>query len=186
MAARSSFSWTFAPSSVDDMRASRVRSHGTRRHDADKSLVGFVVGDVAYAVPVHAVREIVNPLPVVPLPRAPAAVPGVSDYRGDVVPVVDMRVRLGLPVFAETRRTKWIILDVGGKFIALVVDSVTEVFGTANVALRTAPLLGGGELERGISSVASHGDKLVFVLDIATLRSVVDGVVLPQALESAP
>jgi purine-binding chemotaxis protein CheW len=145
-----------------------------------------VVGDVSYAVPVHAVREIVNPLLVVPLPRAPASVPGVSEYRGDVVPVVDMRVRLGLPASGDTRRTKWIILDIGGKYIALVVDSVTEVFGTANVALRTAPLLGGGELERGISQVATHGDKLVFVLDIATLKSVTDGVALPSALESSP
>jgi len=171
---------------MKNMRSSRVRSHGARRHDADKSLVGFVVGDVSYAVPVHAVREIVNPLVVVPLPKAPVSVPGVSDYRGDVVPVVDMRIRLGLPTAADTRRTKWIILDIGGKFIALIVDSVTEVFGTQNVALRTAPLLGGGEKERGISQVASHGDKLVFVLDIATLKAVTDSVAIPNALESAP
>jgi purine-binding chemotaxis protein CheW len=151
-----------------------------KRHDPDKSLVGFVVGEVSYAVPIHAVREIVNPLAIVPLPHAPEAVPGVSDYRGDVVPVVDMRLRLGLPQVTPTRRTKWIILDVGGRFVALVVDSVTEVFGTANVALRTAPPLGGGELTRGISSVANHESKMVFVLDIGTLKSATDSVELSR------
>jgi purine-binding chemotaxis protein CheW len=156
-----------------------------KRHDPDKSLVGFVVGEVAYAVPIHAVREIVNPLAIVPLPKAPEFVPGVADYRGDVVPVVDMRTRLGLPRTTATRRTKWIVLDVGSRFVALVVDSVTEVFGTANVALRSAPPLGGGELARGISSVANHESRMVFVLDVTTLKSVTESLELAGGGSSA-
>jgi purine-binding chemotaxis protein CheW len=155
----------------------RERARRTqKRHDPDKSLVGFIVGEVAYAVPIHAVREIKNAETIVPLPKAPEFVLGVADYRGDVVPVVDMRLRLGLPAVSPTRRTKWIVLDVGGRFIALVVDSVTEVFGTANVALKSAPPLGGGELARGISSVANHESRLVFVLDVTTLKSATDSL----------
>ena len=52
------------------------------RHDPSKDLVGFLVGDVMYAVRIDVVREIVNPLAVIDLPRAPETVKGVADYRG--------------------------------------------------------------------------------------------------------
>src|SRR5690242_7629554 len=111
------------------------------RHDPLKNLVGFVVGEVEYAVPIGRVREIANPLPVVELPRAPPGVGGVADYRGDVVPVVDLRVRFGLPNLDTTRKTKWIVIDVGGRFAALVVDYVTDVFGTGGIEPQPAPAL---------------------------------------------
>ncbi len=144
--------------------------HQRQRHDPSKNLVGFVVGDVEYAVVIGAVREIANPLAVVALPRAPPAVSGVADYRGEVVPVVDLRVRFGLTASALTRRTKWIILDVGDRFAALVVDAVTEVFGTGGAELLPAPSLGGGDDMRGITSVTRHAGTLVFVLDHTRFR----------------
>src|SRR4029077_11454831 len=100
---------------------------------------------------------IANPLPLVSLPHAPRSVIGVADYRGEVVAVVDLRARFGLAPAEVTRKTKWIVVDVGpgapletaesspaGR-LALVVDAVTEVFGRAGTKLRPAPTLGGGE-----------------------------------------
>ena len=131
------------------------------RHDPSKDLVGFLVGDVMYAVRIDVVREIVNPLGVVELPRAPKTVKGVADYRGEVVPVIDLRERFGLPAVPTSRKTKWIVLDVGaaigarrrasppsisgGRYAALVVDAVTEVFGLGGGELRPAPPLGAGD-----------------------------------------
>ena len=74
-----------------------------RRADRTKNLVGFLVGDVRYAVDILRVREIINPLGVVPLPHAPPVVVGVSDHRGQVVPVIDLRKRFGLPSAEATR-----------------------------------------------------------------------------------
>jgi len=147
------------------------------RHDPLKNLVGFLVGDVQYAVPIARVREIANPLEVVALPHAPRAVSGVSDYRGEVVPVVDMRVRFGLPPHERTRRTKWLVVDLGERLCAMIVDGVTEVFGTGGQELRPAPPLGGGEDVRGIAGVTSHVGKLVFVLDTSKLRVLTEPMV---------
>jgi purine-binding chemotaxis protein CheW len=144
------------------------------RHDPSKNLVGFVVGQVEYAVAIARVKEIANPLEVVALPHPPPAVVGVADYRGDVVPVVDLRTRFGLQAAAATRRTKWIVVDVSGRLVALVVDAVTEVFGTGGAELRPAPTLGGGDDVRGIAGVANHGKGLVFVLDTARLRDLTE------------
>ncbi len=147
-----------------------------QRHDPSKSLVGFLVGDVQYAVPIARVREIVNPLDMVALPHAPLGVIGVADYRGDIVPVVDLRTRFRLEPAELTRKTKWIEVDVVGRNVALVVDAVTGVFGTGGADLRPAPSLGGGDEARGIAAATNHGGRLVFVLDTARLRELTDPI----------
>ncbi|HZU81808.1 MAG TPA: chemotaxis protein CheW [Polyangiaceae bacterium] len=180
------------------------------RHDPSKNLVGFVVGEVEYAVAIARVKEIANPLPLVALPHAPRAVVGVADYRGEVVPVVDLRLRFGLPASEATRKTKWIVVDVGaalpervegasvhtvptrppesadksapsGKLLALVVDAVTDVFSTGGSELREAPTLGGGDDVRGIAGVAAHNGAMAFVLDPARLRDVAAAVAAAAA-----
>ncbi len=151
-------------------RASKHR----HRHDPSKSLVGFIVGDVHYAVPIARAREIANALDIVPLPHAPPEVVGVADYRGEVVPVIDLRVRFGLPTADRTRKSKWIVVDVAGRPAALIVDAVTDVFGTGGTELRPTPMLGGGDDLRGISGVTNHGGAMVFVLDPARLRDLTD------------
>lgn len=138
-----------------------------QRPDPNRSLVGFRVGDVAYAVPINQVKEIVNPLPLTELPHAPATIAGVADHRGEVVPVVDLRLRFDLPSLAEPRKAKWILVDVEGRTVGLVVDRVTDVFGTGGTDLKPAPMLGGGEAQRGIAGVTLHEGLLTFVLDLA-------------------
>jgi len=123
------------------------------RHDPSKSLVGFIVGDVP-----HAPREVV----------------GVADYRGEVVPVIDLRTRFGLPAADRTGKSKWIVVDVAGRPAALIVDSVTDVFGTGGADLRPSPLLGGGDDLRGIAGVTNHGGALVFVLETTRLRDLTE------------
>jgi purine-binding chemotaxis protein CheW len=135
-------------------------------HDPTKNLVGFIVGDVEYAVAIGSVREIANPALVVSVPRPPVGISGVADYRNEVVPVIDLRARFGLPTVVTTRRTKWILVDVGEQPAALVVDAVTDVFG--GTGIKPAPAL--GEAQRGITGVTKHAGGLVFVLDVRSFR----------------
>jgi purine-binding chemotaxis protein CheW len=165
-----------------------------QRHDPTKNLVGFLVGDVAYAVRIETVREILNPLSIVELPRAPLAVRGVAAFRGEVVPVIDLRVRFALDAAPLSTKKKWIVVDVAprpkivaheptppataGRFVALVVDSVTEVFGTGGEEIRPAPPLGSGDDLRGIEGVAAYAGPggLVFVLDVRAFSALADAV----------
>lgn len=141
------------------------------RPDPERSLLGFVVGDVEYAVPISSVRQIVNPVPLAELPHSPPAVIGVADFRGEVVPIIDMRVRLGLSPAQARGKAKWILLTVASQTVGLVVDRVTEVFGTGGVELRAVPRLGGGEELRGIEGAATREGHLVFVLDVSAFES---------------
>lgn len=137
------------------------------RAEAERSLVGFFVGDVAYAVEVANVREIVNPRETTALPHLPASVIGVADHRGEAIPIVDLRARFGLGARAASdRRVKWILVRAGETTVGLVVDAMTSVFGVPAGELRPAPELGGERDLRGIASVASHEGRFVFVLDL--------------------
>jgi purine-binding chemotaxis protein CheW len=142
------------------------------RHDPSKNLVGFLIGDISYAVPIAIVREIANPLEVVALPHAPPSVVGVAHYRGEIIPVLDVRVRFGMEAVAATRRTKWLIVLAVDRVVALVVDAVTDVFGTSGSELSPSPPLGGGEDLRGIAGVTTHDGRMVFVLDSTRFKDV--------------
>ncbi len=146
------------------------------RQDSQKNLVGFVLGDVHYAIDIGRVREIVNPLDVTRLPYTPPEVAGVADHRGEVVPVIDMRVRFNLDPRSEERGTKWILVTIGERVVGLVVDKVTEVFGAQNDEIRPTPEVGGNRDMRGITGVAKHEGKLVFVLDTLRFLEIVDAL----------
>jgi len=146
------------------------------RPDTHKNLVGFVVGDVHYAIDIGRVREIVNPLPITALPHMPPDVAGVADHRGEVVPVLDLRVRFNLDHRTDQRGTKWILITLGDHVVGLVVDAVTEVFGTGNDDIRPTPEVGGNRDLRGISGVARHEGKLTFVLDTTRFLDIVEAL----------
>jgi len=150
------------------------------RRDQYRSLVGFVVGDVAYAVPTACVREITTPSPVTELPHLPRGVLGVFEHRGQVVPVIDLRTCFDVPERASERRSQWIIVEVGHHRIGLSVNRVTGVFEVGFGGLKPVPELGKQVDPRSLVGVASQHDRLTFVLDIAAFRTYTLDVPLPE------
>lgn len=130
-----------------------------------KDLIQVEVDTVLYALEVARIREIVNPLPLIELPRERPFIVGVSDYREQVVAVVDLRRLFGLPAQQASRRTKWIILETGGMLVGVVVDAVLDVFSSAENQEREVPVLDDRHRGRGITSAYRHDDRLVFLLD---------------------
>ena len=130
-----------------------------------KDLLRVEVDGVSYALEVARIREIVNPLPVIALPHEREFVLGVSDYRDQVVPVVDLRRFFGLEPQEPNRRAKWIILESGQRLVGIVVDAVLDVFSSAENQQRDVPVLDERHRERGIASAYRHSERLVFLLD---------------------
>jgi purine-binding chemotaxis protein CheW len=151
----------------------------------ERQLVLFAVGAVVYGMPIDRVREVVNPQPTFELPHAPSSVVGVADHRGEVVPVIDLRTRFGLPPLEDMdakRKVKWILVDVASphshvpRIVAAVVDMVHNVYMTRE-PLRPPPPLGGGDDRRGIMGVISRAALgFVFVLDLEPLRALAEPV----------
>jgi purine-binding chemotaxis protein CheW len=134
-----------------------------------KDLVRVEVDGVLYALEVGRIREIVNPLDVIELPRERSFVLGVADYREEVVPVVDLRTFFGLGPGEVGRRTKWIIVEAKDRLVGIVVDAVLDVFSSAEHRQRHVPVLDERHQERGIVSAYRHDERLVFLLDAERL-----------------
>ncbi|MFS8640185.1 MAG: chemotaxis protein CheW, partial [Symbiobacteriaceae bacterium] len=87
----------------------------------------FRLADQWYGADIAVVREVSYLTPVTRLPNTPHFVEGVIDLRGEVMPVIDMRKRLGLPARPADGDSRIMILTVGGLTAALVVDGVEQV-----------------------------------------------------------
>ena len=144
-------------------------------------LCTFRIGGEDYAVDIMRVREIIQPLPITPVPRAPAFVEGVVRLRGEVIPVVDVRKRFGLPPSPSTRKTKFLVVHVAGRRLGLVVDEVCEVLRLARAEIRPAPALVGldgprfflgvcgGEGAQGTSGRRGGAGRLRLLLNVKAL-----------------
>jgi purine-binding chemotaxis protein CheW len=93
---------------------------------ADKYLT-FLLGDVGYGLPIQNVVEIIGMQPITPVPRVPEFVRGVINLRGQVIPVMDVRLRFAMHERAYDDRTCIIVSQVAGVRMGLVVDTVSEV-----------------------------------------------------------
>ena len=134
-----------------------------------KDLIRVEVGPVLYALRVSQIREIVNPLPIIELPHEREFVLGVADYREEVVVVVDLRSLFGLEPKDTDRRTKWIIVESEYRLVGVVVDSVLDVFSSAEHARRAVPALDERQARQGVAGAYKHDGELVFLLDIDRL-----------------
>ena len=134
---------------------------------ASVQLCAFRAGDEELAVDIMRVQEIIPPLPITRVPRAPKAIEGVVNLRGAIVPVVDVRKQLGLPESANAPRPRLVVCRVGPHLLGLKVDAVSTVFRVEREALKPAPVSTGATPH--IIGVCSAGGKLRLLLDVRAL-----------------
>ena len=136
-----------------------------RGHEPEvlRELLVFQLDDSPYAIPVERVREIVRVRRMTPVPHLPAAIPGVIALRGEVLQVVDLRMRLSLRVAEPTRRSRIIVLHGEDDSVTgVLVDAVQEVARVSEDQVRPA---GGGDRESG-SELFLRGEEFVSILDL--------------------
>ena len=106
----------------------------------------FQLAEEGYGIGILKVREIIGMLPVTPVPQTPHFLKGVINLRGQVIPVVDLRLKFGLMEEEYTERTSIIVVEVKGLAnnipIGIVVDMVSEVINISAGAIEPAPTFG--------------------------------------------
>ncbi|GAB6877119.1 chemotaxis protein CheW [Thermaerobacter litoralis] len=129
----------------------------------NRVLVLFRLAGEDYGLDVGCVREIITWQPPTRVPRTPPFVEGIINLRGHIIPVLDLRRRLGLAQGERERSTRIVVVELGATVVGLVVDAVSEVIR-----------LPGGTIEPPaevlavdasfIEGIARHGDRLILVL----------------------
>lgn len=112
--------------------------------DEEEQLVVFRLGQEEFGVPIDSVQEIVRvPELLTHVPKAPAFVEGVINLRGSVLPVIDLRRRLGLDAAARSDRERIMVFLIERVCTGFIVDSVAEVLKVERRAIEPAPRLSG-------------------------------------------
>lgn len=120
----------------------------------------FSLGVEAYAVPIRYVIEINRVLQITPVPDFPSYVDGITNLRGKIIPIINLRRRLGLEVIDFTDTTCFMILSVEDAPFGLIVDSISEVVIIPDEDISPPP----AESEF-IAGVATIGGKISLVID---------------------
>jgi purine-binding chemotaxis protein CheW len=138
------------------------------RRQHDREILTFLIADERYGVDIHELREISRLVAITPLPRVPAFLLGIITLRGTVVPILDLRRRLGFPPATPTANARILIVEHRDEPIGLLVDRVVRVERMDNAQIEAAPLPGEIVSEH-VSGVARTTDDLIVLLDLAAV-----------------
>jgi len=131
----------------------------------------FRLSEESYGIEVVAIREIIRMQRITPVPQMPSHVRGVINLRGKVVPILDLRVKFGLPVDDSSNRACMIVVDLLNKdgassVIGLVVDAVEEVISISESDAEPSPDFGASLINESCLGIAKLKSGVTTLLDI--------------------
>jgi purine-binding chemotaxis protein CheW len=129
-------------------------------------LVSFKIGAEEFGVDILKVQEINKMTSITKVPNAPDFVEGVINLRGRVIPIIDLRTRLGLEKIEHTKDTRIIVVDLDGKTVGFIVDAVNEVLRIPAGITEKPPELVAGIESDYITAVGKLEDRLLILLDL--------------------
>jgi purine-binding chemotaxis protein CheW len=100
------------------------------------------------------------------VPRAPQFMEGVINLRGQLIPIIDLRTRFGMPRTEHTKNTRIVVTEIGSKRVGMVVDSVSEVLRIPTEQIEEAPEMISGVDTEYIRGVGKIEDRLIIMLDL--------------------
>jgi purine-binding chemotaxis protein CheW len=169
-------------SGVDEKIDQAVRAMG----DKEGKYLTFTLAEEEYGIGILKIKEIIGMLPITSVPQTPEFVKGVINLRGKVIPVMDLRLRFGMPSIDYTERTCIIVVEIGGQagtiLVGIVVDAVSEVLNikgddiektpTFGTKLNTDYILGMAKMEGGVKILLDidqvlSGDELTLLSEAA-------------------
>lgn len=142
----------------------------TRTMDRDAQLLSFRLDEQEYALDIANVVEVVRMVAITPVPGAAGSIAGMINLRGNVIPVINIRRRFGLPDRPYDLNDHLLIARTNGRVMGLIVDRVSEVLTMPASNLQPA-LEVGPQRAAYISQVGRLGDRLLLILDLDALLS---------------
>lgn len=154
------------------------------RHDEyQREVLAFRLGAEEYAVDILRIRELLKLRPITDVPRAPPFVLGIMSVRGQIVPIVDLRMRMRMPVSPPTRESRIVMVTRGEDLFGLLVDGVRQVVRLRDDDVEPTPrTLGAHDAEylAGIARPRADGARMLILLNLdAVLAFQVGGATVP-------
>ena len=149
------------------------KAHDEQAHSESdsKEFLTFVLGNEHYALDIMSVKEIRGYEAVTKIANAPAFIKGVMNLRGDIVPIVDLRIKFSVGEATYNEFTIVIMLNVAERIVGIVVDGVSDVIRLTDDQIRPPPQFGVAFDSRYLLGLVPIDDHMVILVNIERLIS---------------
>ncbi|WP_157313979.1 chemotaxis protein CheW [Chitinibacter sp. GC72] len=145
-----------------------------RDSEVNRELLVFALGKEEYGIDILKVQEIRGYDAVTGIANAPAFIKGVINLRGNIVPIVDLRIKFNIGNPSYDQFTVVIILNVAQRTVGIVVDGVSDVMTLASDQLRNAPEFGAALDTAYILGLGTVDERMIILVDIEKLMTSAD------------
>lgn len=167
---------------VSASRANAANSGTSAQGHAE--FLTFRLGGEEYGIDILRVQEIRSYEEPTRIANSPSFIKGVVNLRGVIVPVVDLRIKLGCETVEYNGFTVVIVLNVKGRVVGAVVDSVSDVLELPREAIKPAPEMSTSSVDTAfITGIASVGERMLILMDIESLMSSPDMGLIDGSLQ---
>ena len=129
-------------------------------------LVSFNIGDEEFAVDILNIQGINRMVEITKVPNTPDYIKGIINLRGIIIPLIELRSRLGMPPKEHDKDTRFIVVEIAQKVIGFIVDSVSEVLRISRSICEPPPATVKGVNSEYITAVGKLEDRLLIMLDL--------------------
>ncbi|HPT91465.1 MAG TPA: chemotaxis protein CheW [Acetivibrio sp.] len=143
-----------------------------KANSVSRQYVVFKLGKEDYGIDIQKVTTIERMMPTARVPKTPDFIKGVINLRGDIVPIMDLRLRLGLPAVPETEDTRSIILKEDDVTFGIIVDEVDEVLQLTDDSIENIGNITTDLSEDFLMGVGKVNDRIVIILNIEKLAQI--------------
>lgn len=139
---------------------------------ADLEYLCFRVSDELYAINIMDIKEIIKPREVTEVPRAPSFVIGVLSLRGTIIPILDMRMRLGLLREQTSGKERIVVIKNNESFSGLLVDEVIQVVRMKKESVEPAPAVLEGIDRDFVFGIGRTDGRLLIILNLESVADI--------------
>ena len=148
--------------------------------------LNFVLEDESYCLEILKVKELLGMTTITPIPQTPAYIKGVINLRGQIIPIVDLRLKFGMEPKAYHKRTSIIVVEVDFRdelmLMGLIVDVINEVISIPKEAISAIPFINAKIKAEYIKGIATTAEGIKILLDVERVLNDEDFVLL-KAIE---
>jgi purine-binding chemotaxis protein CheW len=154
---------------------------GSDAAQAGREYLSFVLGDAHYCIDILKVQEIRTYEAPTRIANTPTFIKGVMNLRGNIVPIIDLRMKFGLPELRYDTQTVVIVLNIAKRTVGVVVDGVSDVIAVPAADIKAPPELSGGLDTQYLQGLATVGGQMMIIIDIERLMTSRDMAIMDEA-----
>lgn len=152
----------------------------SERTNDHRQYITFMANGQEFAANIMAIREIRGWTETTTVPHVPAYVRGVVNLRGTVLPVIDLKARLGLGLTDATAKNVIIVINTGSRTTGLLVDAVSDIITLADADVQAPPEIMRKSQDACVDGIAVLDGRMVTLLEMTQLTSGISDVVLEE------